>query len=198
MQTPPRTRLVLALLGGLLVSHAAGATTAQAQADEPSLLSYGAEGLLGGSLIGLSIGYLSTGSHFASEEWTHLAYGAVIGGITGIGAGAFLALMDATNETRRGSVILRDTRYGTLLGTVAGSLVGVLVLIDSGDGQDVLHGAAIGALAGAAVGLVYGLLDPIPDRRRRPARRRDLHITFGAAPTPNGGFLLSGGAQGRF
>lgn len=193
-----RTQLFIVLLSTALWSSLA--TGVSAQARETSLLTYGADGLINGGLVGLSIGYLSTGGDFQSGEWRNLAYGTAIGSIVGIGAGAVLALSDATNDTARGAVVLRDMRYGAILGTVAGSLVGLLVFIDSEDGGDILGGSAIGALSGSALGLVYGILDPLPPRLARGERtdQRPVHFTFAAAPTANGDLLVVGTAAGQF
>lgn len=174
--------------------------------DGQSLLSYGGQGLVNGAMVGLSIGYLSRGDGRGSDDWKHIVYGTGIGALAGTGVGAVLALTDVASDSRSGEIVLRDTRYGTLLGAASGSLAGLLFYVHSGVGSDILQGGAIGALAGGVFGIVYGLIDAgnqsdisrrQDHRWGRRSRQRNIQVVIGAAPTDGGATIMSG-VHGRF
>jgi hypothetical protein len=132
----------------------------------PSMFTYGFNGIWLGAALGLSMGYLSTGSSYDDGEWKNLVIGAGIGAIVGVAGGITLGLVDTSSGLQTGRYVLRDTWYGTLLGALTGAAVGALLLIDSGDEKDILVGAAIGALIGAAAGAVYGVVEGQAANRR--------------------------------
>lgn len=126
----------------------------------PSVVSYGFSGFWTGAAVGLATGYVATGSHFGSNEWRKLVFGAGIGGLAGIGFGITLGISDIGRPPPRpGWLILRDTGYGASLGGLAGGVVGALYWAGSGHPKSLLTGAAIGTLIGSGAGLVIGILE---------------------------------------
>jgi len=127
---------------------------------QPSLLRYGIQGLGVGMAMGLSVGYLATGSSYERDEWRALVLGSGVGALSGIGTGIFLSLADlGADDSDPGYTIIRDMHHGSLLGTAAGAITGALVLLYSDRPKDVLTGAAIGNLAGAGLGLLYAYIE---------------------------------------
>jgi len=181
-------------LAFLLLPQAARADRGQGPDERPSLLSYGFDGLFAGGLTGLSMGYLATGSHYESDEWKALVFGAGVGALAGLGGGVAAAVVDSnTDGPPTGAIILNDMWYGLLLGGAAGALVGALVLIYSDHPKDVLTGAAIGAISGDAVGLTLGIFESAARRRRykSSSRSRPPRLTASINLWPEGGRSLA-------
>lgn len=148
----------LAILG-LLVSLAT-----PVRADErggPSILDYGWTGLSAGLGIGLASGYLAIGDTYQQGEWRAFAYGAGVGGLSGLGVGLILGLADVSAAPQRpGFIVLRDLGYGATIGSVGGLIVGALFAIgENGELRDLTTGAAYGTLIGAGVGAIFGVVE---------------------------------------
>lgn len=157
--------------------------------EAPSLLSYGFRGFWLGGELGLSVGFLTTGSSFERNDWRNLVFGAGLGALTGVAAGVGLAMVDTgTPPPATGWYILRDCGYGTLLGGLSGAAVGALFVIDSGKPKDILTGASVGSLVGAAVGVAFGVIEAGAIVREKPQRytrrRREPMFWFNLQASP--------------
>jgi len=129
---------------------------------------YGGSGLLAGAPVGLAVGFLATGKEYDNDEWRKLVMGAGIGALVGFGAGITLGFIDVGAEPpATGWLVLRDAGYGVALGAAAGTSIGALFLINSGDAKDLLTGAAYGAIIGAGVGVAFGLFEGAAAQRKR-------------------------------
>lgn len=156
--------------------------------DAPSIFSYGMKGFWTGAELGLAVGYLSTGSDFASGEWKNLVVGAGIGAVAGLGIGITLGVVDsgASIQPGTGWYVLRDLGYGTTLGALAGLAIGAITMIDSGRSKNLLIGASFGALIGGAAGIAIGFIEAGNARSRAHARASrarglaSLHLTLTA------------------
>jgi hypothetical protein len=195
----PRCLPALALLTALALP-----ATALAQGDpEPSMFSYGFNGFWTGAMVGLAVGYLSTGGEYESHEWKKLVMGAGIGALAGVGVGIGLAVADVGAPGRgTGWYVLRDINYGSLLGGLCGAAVGALVWLDDGTSKDVLVGLSIGALIGAGLGVAFGIYEGVNEGKRErlhglnePGVQPLLSVSPGVRGAPAS--LLSG-VQGRF
>lgn len=163
--------------------------------DATTLVDYGFKGFTLGLEMGLALGYITTGSHWESNEWKKLVIGAGIGALAGMTTGIIVAVADAAGDgVPAGYYLLRDAGYGVLLGATMGAVIGVLLWVDDGTSKDVLKGAAYGALIGAAAGLLYGIIEASNARPHRRERDDDeeedegsLHLGHGVhlsfAPT---------------
>jgi hypothetical protein len=174
---------------------------------ETPLLSYGFKGLWLGAELGLSVGFLSTGSSVEEGEWKKFVFGAGLGALTGVAAGVALAMVDTgTTPPATGLYVLRDAGYGTLLGALSGAAVGALFVLDSGDPLDIFTGAAIGSLVGCGVGVVFGLIEANAEKRRGAAYNRGkpreppVGFTLRIAPglTPHSGTTIAPTVFGKF
>jgi hypothetical protein len=162
----------------------------QVPSEAPSLMSYGFKGFWLGGELGLSVGFLSTGSTFERGDWRNLVFGAGLGALSGVAAGVALAMVDTgTPPPATGWYILRDGGYGTLLGGLSGAAVGALFVIDSGRPKDILTGASIGSLVGVAVGVAFGIIEAGATVRSKPPaynsrRRREPSFWFSLRSAP--------------
>jgi hypothetical protein len=142
---------------------AASMLPAHSRADMPnaaSLVDYGFKGFSLGLELGLSVGYISTGPVYRTEEWRKLVLGMGVGALIGMSTGIIVAVVDVTNhDVPVGYYVLRDAGYGTVLGATMGAVVGLLLWVDQGTPKDVLKGAAFGTLFGALAGIVYGAIE---------------------------------------
>lgn len=128
--------------------------------EAPSILGYSFEGMGTGAATGLAVGYLSSGSDWESHEWRNLIWGTAIGALAGLGTGLVLGIVDAAVSKRGvGFYMLRDSNYGWLVGMVAGGIIGGLIWLGDGSGQDLLRGLAWGTVIGAGSGLVIGAIE---------------------------------------
>jgi hypothetical protein len=185
-----------------------GAETGSASGGEtPSLLSYGFKGLWLGAELGLSVGFLSTGSAVEEGEWKKFVFGAGLGALTGVAAGVVLAMIDTgTPPPATGLYVLRDAGYGTLLGALSGAAVGALFVLDSGEPLDIFTGASIGSLVGCGVGVVFGLIEANAEKRNGAAysrgepREPGVEFTLRIAPglTPGSGTTIAPTVFGKF
>jgi hypothetical protein len=126
-------------------------------------MGYAFEGLGTGAAVGLAVGYISTGPKFESGEWKKLVYGTAIGGLSGLGVGVLLGIIDAGSGRTRGVgfYMIRDSNYGVSVGFVAGGIIGVLRWLDDGSGRDVLRGLAWGTIIGGGAGLIVGVVEGV-------------------------------------
>lgn len=127
----------------------------------PSVFAYGFRGLSIGAPVGLSASYLLTrDGDWGTEDWKDLGIGVGIGAIGGAVGGLGVGFYDL-NDRRPGvgMVVLRDTWYGTLLGATVGLIIGGVILIDSGEVEDLLVGGAWGTVIGAPVGTIIGFIE---------------------------------------
>ncbi len=127
----------------------------------PSVFAYGFRGFWIGTALGSSVGYLAVGDeHWEGEEWKTLGIsmgvGAIVGSIGGLGIGLYDLSLDKPGV---GSIVLRDTLYGTGLGGLVGAVAGGLFVIKSDNWEDVAMGSSIGTLVGAAVGIAMGFIE---------------------------------------
>jgi hypothetical protein len=195
---PPRLRAALFIF---LIGTFIPARSFAEMPDTGAIVDYSFKGFTLGLEIGLAVGYLSTGNHYADREWRKVLLGMGIGAVAGITAGVFIAAADySTRGSPMGYYILRDTNYGTLVGAAMGAVVGTLLWINDGSSRDLLRGLSYGTLFGAIVGITYGIIEgknASPrsrryngggDRYERDDRRRDYdddwRLSF--APAPNG------------
>lgn len=146
----------------LCAVFALSAAARPCRADEaPTIFGYGLEGLGTGLSTGLAVGYLATGPTYDSGEWKKLVYGTAVGGLTGLGVGVLLGIIDASSGKDRGVgfYMIRDSNYGVTLGFLVGGIVGVLRWVDDGSGKDLLRGMAWGTVIGAGSGLLVGAIE---------------------------------------
>jgi hypothetical protein len=178
-----------------------------AATETPSLLSYGFKGLWLGAELGLSVGFLSTGSSVDDGEWKKFVFGAGLGALTGVAAGVVLAMIDTgTPPPATGLYVLRDAGYGTLLGALSGAAVGALFVIDSGEPLDIFTGASIGSLVGCGVGVIFGVIDANAEARRSATysrgkpREPGVEFTLRIAPglTPGNATTIMPTVLGKF
>jgi hypothetical protein len=159
----------------------------EAQAEKASVFTYAGRGFLVGSMVGLSVGYLTarSGGWDRNTDWQPLVYGTGIGALAGGALGLSLGIVDMSRNTPGyGAVIVRDTVYGTAFGAAAGGIVGTLALVSTKKGEHVLLGAAVGALAGAVAGVALGIIEGnrSVERPRPPdAPQASFGVTLAAA-----------------
>jgi hypothetical protein len=169
----------------------------------PSILSYGFDGLIDGAVLGLAAGYLSTGTHYQKGEWRKLIIGTGVGAIAGLGAGITLAVVDdSAPGPGLGSYVLRDIGYGTMLGALSGAVIGALFFVGSDHPKDILVGTAVGSLVGAGVGVALGVIEGSNARRRYARRDRtnatSVRFSVAAATTVQGAPVLMPVLRGVF
>jgi hypothetical protein len=156
-------RSILLALGLLLLAGEAQAAGYYGPQSEysPSVFTYGWRGLAVGGLAGLSLGYIiARDDGFESDDWKPVVYGLGVGALAGGALGLTLGFIDLDDDRPgMGNIALRDMLYGALFGMAAGAIVGALVLIDSGEPEHILFGAAVGTLSGTLVGLVIGIIE---------------------------------------
>lgn len=130
------------------------------RSDTPSAFTYAYRGLLAGSLVGLSAGYLGArGNGFERNDWKPVAYGVGFGALGGVAMGLTLGLVDLRPDSKDiANIALKDTICAGALGMLVGAIVGGLVAIESRDAEHVALGAAIGTLSGVGTGLVVGVV----------------------------------------
>lgn len=158
----------------------------------PSVLKYALDGFFGGSLAGLSTGYLVLRDQRRPDLWRGYVLATGIGALSGSGMGLVLGLFDAAAPERPARYIMRDAAYGTLLGGVLGATVGGLVALNSHNGKDALLGAAIGGVSGLGLGGLVGVLEG----QRKP--RFALLPSLSASRDIRGERALGAGVYGRF
>ncbi len=130
--------------------------------EAPSVFRYGLRGFGIGTLLGASTGYLigHSDNHWNTDDWRNLGIslgvGAIAGTLGGIGVGFYDLSLEQPGV---GSIVMRDTLWGTGLGALVGGVAGALFIIDSGNGRDAALGASIGSLVGAAAGVVIGFIE---------------------------------------
>lgn len=170
----PRTNLAGAL--GVLLLFAAAVvsapSTCRADDEQPTIVGYSLEGLWTGAATGLAIGYLTTGSDFRAAEWSNIGWGTAIGALSGLGVGILLGTIDAStmygNRAGIGFYMIRDSNYGVSVGFLAGTVIGTMLWIGGGTGQDLLRGMAWGTIIGASTGLLLGVLEGVLRSRSAP------------------------------
>jgi hypothetical protein len=218
MQLWSSTRFTLVLAA--FVFAASTFSPAHSRADMPdaiSLVDYGFKGFTLGAELGLSIGYITTGPSWESDEWKKVVLGAGIGALGGMTLGIVVAVVDSTSHgVPAGYFLLRDAGYGVLLGAAVGATIGVLLWVNDGTSKDVVQGAAWGGVIGAGAGVIYGLIESANARPYHRGRHdhdddddeeyeyeyergfhlgHDVHLSVGPAPSRDGigmGALLSG------
>lgn len=160
------------LIAGLLVTS----TAAAEDDDAGSTFAAGYRGFLTGGFAGLGVGYLIVrGDDGGGDDLRTLGFSAGVGALSGAGVGLALGLMDLGDPgPSRGAIIMRDALYGVGFGVLTGAAAGGLSVIQTGDGEHALLGAAIGSVAGAGLGLVVGVIDA--ERARARWRRQAVRI----------------------
>lgn len=187
----------------LALPDAAFAEESQASYSNPSILTYGLNGLIDGAVLGLAAGYISTGPRYQKGEWRKLVIGTGIGAIAGLGAGITLAVVDeSVAGPGLGSYVLGDIGYGTLLGALSGAVIGALFFVGSDQPKDILLGSAIGSLVGAGVGVALGAIQGESARRRYARRDRtnatSVRLSVATATTAQGAIVLMPALSGIF
>lgn len=137
------------------------ASNASAQSEDEGVFTYAFRGLGIGAPVGAAAGYLLTrDDQWQSDDWKDLGMGVAIGAITGAVGGLAIGITDLSDgQMGMGATVLRDTWYGTLLGFTVGAIVGGVLVMDSGDAEDILGGMAWGAVIGAPVGIGVGFIE---------------------------------------
>lgn len=159
-----------------------------AQQDGPSIVGYGLRGFGSGIGLGLATGYLATGSKFESGEWKTVVFGAAVGGLTGMGVGILLGVVDASAAPARyGHYMLQDMSLGITLGLLAGATVGALIWLDDGRAKDVLIGLSGGVLIGAGVGLILGVIEGALRKPDQEPVKDPAKLSFNIGFTPGRG-----------
>jgi MFS family permease len=168
-----RARMYLASLGFLLCTLVPVRSYAE-MPDADAMIDYSFKGFTLGIEIGLSVGYLTTGQRYRSQEWRSLVVGMGVGAFAGITAGIFISAADYSSNrgSSVGYYILRDTNYGTLIGAAMGAVVGALFWLNDGLPRDLLRGTAYGMLFGGVAGITYGIIES-RNASPRGIRRRD-------------------------
>jgi hypothetical protein len=152
--------LLRRLVAAALMPAATLALPARARADEPApLVAHAAAGAGFGLGVGLGAGYLVARREgwAGGSDWRTLGYGAgagVLGGaLVGLGVGG---IERARGNGRRWPVL--SGAAGLMFdGAVLGAVGGTVAALAMHDGEQVLHGASIGALAGGGFGLCAAL-----------------------------------------
>ncbi|MFC1566277.1 hypothetical protein ACFL4A_00380 [bacterium] len=127
----------------------------------PTVLNYAGKGFNIGLILGLAGGYLAYKDTDGTSDDKKIllkgpAYGALIGTFVGLGIGIY----DLSRpETGMGSIILQDVRSGAYLGTALGACLGLIKMIDTEKGEDIVIGAAWGSIIGAVAGLLIGIYE---------------------------------------
>jgi len=126
-----------------------------------SVLSYGFKGFGIGALLGTSTGYLVIqDGDWGRDSWRDVGISAGIGALAGTLSGVAVGLYDLSRDKPGvGSIVMRDTLYGSGLGTLAGAVYGALFVIMTRNWQDVALGSAAGCLSGAVIGMVVGFFE---------------------------------------
>lgn len=172
-----------------------------AEEDAPSIVGFGLAGIGTGAATGLAVGYITTGTHFNSDEWRPLLWGTGIGALTGLGVGILLGTVDAAMGRQRGVgfYMIRDSNYGVTVGFLAGGIVGAMVWLGGGDGRDLLRGMAWGTVIGAGSGLLIGVLEGVLRGSPPPAAEASrVHLGIGFAATTRGAPIPYPSLTGRF
>lgn len=178
-------------LGALAAAIAMATFTpkqARAQSEEDGVFTYGFRGLGVGAPVGAAAGYLLTrDDNWQSDDWKDLGMGVAIGAITGAVGGIAIGITDLSDgRMGMGATVLRDTWYGTLLGITVGAIVGGVLVMDSGEGEDILQAMAWGAVIGAPVGIGVGFLEAGMRGQIGSANpNRYAYLPAAGSPTPS-------------
>ncbi|MFT3921642.1 MAG: hypothetical protein QM778_03820 [Myxococcales bacterium] len=173
--------------------------------DAPSLSGDGYRGLLAGSLVGLSGGYVAARRHgFDSSDWKPMVYGLGFGALGGLAVGLTLGAFEIRDPSRKiANLTLREMVCAGALGTLTGAIVGGLVAIGSREPEHILFGAAIGTLGGVGTGLVVGVVQGSfaakkAARQNEHARRPSIGPSWAMVADAQHRRVLMVGAEGRF
>jgi len=127
--------------------------------DPPSVFVSAAQGLLAGTLVGSSGGYLvGRRDGWERSDWRAVGLGAGIGALSGTGFGLMLGLMDR-GGARAGRYIPRDMLAGAGVGALVGVIGGGIAAARADEGERVLLGTTIGVISGAGLGIVTGIIE---------------------------------------
>jgi hypothetical protein len=187
----------------------AGGYFAEDPDSQPSIFTYGFRGMGVGALNGLAVGYLVVYSEVSSvDEWRILLASTGIGALGGMGLGFGTGFIDLMmyrrypngNYVGLGAVILRDSLYGGLCGTLAGVIGGGVAALVNDEPESIALGAAIGALSGTAFGIVIGVIEGRVLTRRHESAPRRARLRFNLTPmiTPERRLFLGPGVMGTF
>jgi hypothetical protein len=199
MRTLTILTLTCACLLGTSLTAQAEEKFGPSERNDPSIIAYGFEGLATGAFVGLGIGYLvARDEDFERSDWRAIGLGGGVGALSGMALGLGLGAADlASDRPGVGGIVLRDTLYGTGLGSVAGLLSGGISAIVAEDPEHAVFGTAIGAVAGAGVGMIVGLIEGprMVNSRRHQAR---FAPTVMAARDDSNRSVYMPGIAGRF
>lgn len=161
----------------------------------PSVFAHSLQGMLAGALVGTGVGYLAA---YDSDEdpAAPVLMGTAIGALTGAGIGLSLGLLDLSDDYASPvRYVARDMLYGTAVGGLFGTIGGSIVVLDGGDGDDVLAGASIGAISGVVLGALVGVIE---GQWRKPTRTRRVTTTISVSQDETGKRVVMPGIAGRF
>jgi len=167
--------IVMALAALLFVAPARAQVVQQtnvaptAAAEPPSIFTNGYQGMLAGTLVGGSIGYLVGQRHGwdnSKKEWRGVGLGLGIGALAGAGLGLTLGFLDRA-DVPAGRYIARDLLAGVGFGAVIGVISGGIAALVKGEAKPVLVGTTAGVVAGAGAGIITGIIEGAYKRRHR-------------------------------
>lgn len=171
----------------------------EAPIDKPSVFQYGMYGLGTGTLAGSSAGYLIVRSGGFSNQWRLFLLSTGIGALSGAGFGLLTGMLDLGEDRPGiGSVILRDTLYGTLFGGGIGLISGGLAVLSTDNWEHMALGMCIGALSGVGVGILFGILEGSLIHRRSKRERDRLKIGVTVTETAQNRTLMMPAVIGTF
>ncbi|MET0340929.1 MAG: hypothetical protein ABW252_08000 [Polyangiales bacterium] len=171
LRTLPILTVASALLGFAASAHAQQATAVVAapEPDPPSIFENGYQGLLAGTAVGGSAGYLvARHDDWQKRDWRTVGLGLGIGALAGAGLGISLGIADRAGAPA-GRYIARDLSLGATFGALVGAIGGGISAIVQDDAEHVLFGAAIGVVSGAGLGIITGIIEGQTKKRRNVA-----------------------------
>jgi hypothetical protein len=127
--------------------------------DAPSIFATASQGLLAGTLVGISGGYLvGRRDDWERADWRAVGLGAGIGALSGAGFGLMLGFMDR-GGAHAGRYIPRDMVAGAGFGALIGVIGGGISAARNDEGERVLLGTTIGVISGAGLGILTGIIE---------------------------------------
>lgn len=192
-----RAHDVQIIQGGTVQAQLPPPVLIEAPLERPNVFVHSMQSMVAGALMGSSIGYLTAYDNMDGELARPVLLGTTIGALAGAGFGLSLGLLDLSHEEGASPVrfVARDMLYGTLAGGAIGALGGSIVVLDGGDGDDVLAGAAIGAISGVALGALIGVLE---SQWRKPRNPRRVVTTIQVSQDQAGHQRIVPSVLGRF
>ncbi len=125
----------------------------------PSPFMHGFQGLIAGTLVGGSAGYLiGRRDGWKSSDWRAVGLGFGIGALAGAGLGLSVGFADSPG-TPGARYITRDMLGGSFFGGLVGVIGGGIAAGVKHKPERALFGTTIGVIAGAGLGIITGIVE---------------------------------------